>query len=116
MLRIENGGIAFFLQTNELCNIKINGGHMNDLLLVIAALSIIVYLIATIMIYAFLKKRNSKIESFIFVQLFLFKYVSEYKRITKKETGKTGNLFYFWIGSINLALLCVVLFFILTSL
>ncbi|MBE0638279.1 MAG: hypothetical protein IH598_07155 [Bacteroidales bacterium] len=89
---------------------------MNDLLLVIAALSIIVYVSVSIMIYAFLKNRNSNIESFIFIRLFLFKYVSDYKRITKEETGKTGNLYYVWIISINLALLCVVLFFMLNSL
>ena len=61
------------------------------------------------MIYIFLGKRNDKIENFIFIKLFIFRYVNNYKRITKNETGKVGYLFYSWLISINVALVCFVL-------
>lgn len=85
---------------------------MNAILITIGVLSIIIYIISTIMIYIFLEKRNDKIENFIFINLFIFRYVSNYKRITKNETGKVGNLFYSWLISINAALLCFILLLI----
>lgn len=85
---------------------------MNIILITIGVLSIIVYLLSTIMIYIFLEKRDEKIENFIFIRLFLFRYVNNYKRITKNETGKVGYLFYSWLISINAALLCFVLLII----
>jgi hypothetical protein len=86
---------------------------MNEILIIIASLLVIVFVITTIMIYAFLKERNVKLESFVFIRIFIFKYVSKYKTITKNETGKIGYLYYLWIISINLALLCIVLSLIL---
>jgi len=85
---------------------------MNIILITIGVLSIIVYLLSTIMIYNFLEKRDEKIESFIFIRLFIFRYVNNYKRITKNETGKVGYLFYSWLISINAALLCFILLII----
>ncbi len=82
---------------------------MNIVLITIGVFSIIIYIISTIMIYIFLKKRNEKIENFIFINFFIFRYVSNYKRITKDETGKVGNLFYSWLISIDLALVCFIL-------
>ena len=86
---------------------------MNEILIIIASLLVIVFVITTIMIYAFLKERNVKLESFVFIRIFIFKYISKYKTITKNETGKIGYLYYLWIISINLALLCIVLSLIL---
>lgn len=85
---------------------------MNIILIIIGVLSIIVYLLSTIMIYIFLEKRGKKIENFIFIRLFIFRYVNNYKRITKNETGKVGYLFYSWLISINTALLCFILLII----
>lgn len=73
----------------------------------IAVNAVIVYLISSIMIYADLKKRNIKV-SFIFLRFMIPFYANEYKKITFAETGKIGFLFYFWIFSINTALLFVI--------
>lgn len=81
---------------------------MTNVLIVLGVISIIVFVWTTIMIYSFLKTRNEKIESFLFINLFIFRYISEYKAITKKETGKVGYLFYLYIFSINIALICFV--------
>ncbi len=73
----------------------------------IAAIAVIFYLISSIMIYDDLKKRNIKV-SFIFLRFLIPFYANEYKKITLAETGKIGFLFYYWIISINTALLFVI--------
>jgi hypothetical protein len=82
---------------------------MSALLITLGVFSIIVYIWSTIMIYSFLKDRNEKMQNFIFINLFVFRYVKSYKTITKNETGKIGYLYYLWLFTINLALLCFVL-------
>jgi hypothetical protein len=85
---------------------------MNAMLITLGFLSILVYLWSTIMIYSFLKDRNKKMQSFIFINLFIFRYLKSYKRITNNETGKIGYLYYLWLFTINLALLCFILLMI----
>lgn len=85
---------------------------MKELLILFGLLSVMAYVWATVKIYIFLQKKNVKMEHFVFIRLFIFKYVSKYKAITKSETGKTGWLFYIWILSINLLLLCIVVFLV----
>jgi len=82
---------------------------MSDILISTGMISIVVFLWSTISIFSFLKNRNRKMQSFIFINLFIFRYIKDYKEITKKETGKVGYLYYFWLTSINTALLCFVL-------
>jgi hypothetical protein len=82
---------------------------MNSILITIGILSIIVFLRSTIKIHSFLKERDKEVEHFVFINLFIFKYIKDYKTITEKETGRTGSLYYLWLISINLALLCFIL-------
>jgi hypothetical protein len=86
---------------------------MNAALISIGILSVIVYLWSTIMIYSFLKDKDEKMQSFILINLFIFKYINDYKTITKNENGKTGYLYYLWLISINTALLCFILLMII---
>ena len=81
---------------------------MTTVLIVLGVISIIVFIWTTIMIYSFLRARNDKIESFLFINLFIFRYISDYWTLTKKETGKVGYLCYLYIFSINIALICFV--------
>ena len=82
---------------------------MTNVLIIIGALSIIAYLGATIRIYSYLKEKYEKMESFIFINFFIFRYVSKYREKTKSETGKVGYLFHVWLISINLALACFII-------
>ncbi len=75
----------------------------------LAFLFIAVNIYSTVMIYIFLKERKESVESFAFINFFIFKYLNDYKKITKRERGKIGYLFYLWIISINLALFSFVL-------
>jgi len=79
--------------------------------LFLAGFFIIVYIIATIMIYSYLKEKGERV-NFLLIRLMIFSYVNRYKELTRKESGKTGFPFYLWIISINLALISIVLFLI----
>jgi len=85
---------------------------MNTILIACGVISVIVYIISIIMVYDFLSKRKEKIESFLFIRIFVFRYLYEYRKMTKLETGKTGYLFYTALIPINIALLCFVLLLI----
>lgn len=69
----------------------------------IAGTALIVYIVTSIMIVDVLKKRGEKI-NFVFIRLLIPFYAQKYKKMTAAETGKPGSLFYYWIVSINTAL------------
>jgi len=74
----------------------------------IGAAAVIWHITATLMIYESLRKRSLKV-SFLFLRFLAPKYASQYREVTRKETGKTGPLFYHWIVSINAALVAAIL-------
>ena len=72
----------------------------------------IIFVVVTILIYDYLKKRGEKV-SFLFLRIFMISYANKYRKITQKETQKTGNLYWYWISSINLALLSFIVYLII---
>jgi hypothetical protein len=50
------------------------------------------------MMMAALNKRGQKTNPFL-VRLYFFKYLRDYKDITRKETGKPGPFYGLWLGS-----------------
>jgi hypothetical protein len=54
-----------------------------------------------------LSKRGVKI-NIVLLRLYLIKYISQYKQITREETGKVGPLYYPCVGSVILALVLAV--------
>ena len=86
---------------------------METILLIIGLAGVIVYIASAILIFDYVNERIHKRKHFVFINLFIYSYVKHYKKMTREETGKTGKLFYFWILSINLALLCFIFFLIL---
>ena len=81
---------------------------MQNLFISIGILSVIVYVVSTLMIYSYLKDKGEKV-SFLWLRLFMISYANRYKKLTKNETGKVGYLFYLWIVSINVALISAIL-------
>jgi len=81
---------------------------MQNLFISIGILSVIVYVVSTVMIYDHLKDRGEKV-SFLWLRLFMISYANRYKKLTKNETGKVGYLFYLWLVSINVALISAIL-------
>ena len=76
--------------------------------------SVIFGIVFMIMITSFLSNRGVKI-NYIFLRLYIIKYVHQYRKITMEENGKPGNLFYAFIVSMNLALVLAVIGIILKN-
>lgn len=76
---------------------------MTKIFIAISAIGVVIYIIVSIMIYDQLKKRNTNVH-FIFIKFMIPFYANQYKSLTTAETGKPGVLFYYWIISINAAL------------
>ena len=80
---------------------------MQTLFITTGILSILAYIVSTVMIYSYLKDRGENV-SFLWLRLFMISNANRYKKITKKETGKVGYLFYMWIISVNVALISAI--------
>ena len=76
---------------------------MESVLIVFMFVFGMIFVVLAMMMVGEVYKRGIKI-NIPLLRLFVLKYMSDYKRITKKETGKTGPLFYPCIISINAAL------------
>ncbi len=63
-----------------------------------------VHVAALILMMSALDRRGIK-TNFLLARVLAFKYVSQYREVTRKEAGKPGVLYPLWIGSIVTALL-----------
>jgi len=85
-----------------------DGGVMMNNILFLCALGPALWgIVSSIFMVSFLTERKIPI-NFIFLKLYLFKYVSQYREITLRETGRVGPWFYSFIISMNLALVLVI--------
>jgi len=78
---------------------------MTTSLLAIAVVSAVAHVVFSMIIVHLVSKRGVKI-NILLLRLYIIKYAEQYRRFTKEETGKVGTLFYLWILSINVALVC----------
>lgn len=78
------------------------------LFLCLAIFCVLFNVVITMIIISELQKRKVKINFFL-LRLFIPKYVHQYKKITLEESGKVGALYYWCIGSINLAWILAVI-------
>jgi hypothetical protein len=85
---------------------------MASTLLILALICVGLFVVFSMMIVHQLSKRGVKI-SFLWLRLYLIKYIHQYKQLTVKETGKIGPLYYPCIVSINLALVFAIVGLIL---
>jgi hypothetical protein len=80
---------------------------MANALLILALVFVGLFVVFSIMIVNEVSKRGVKI-NFLWLRLYIIKYIHQYKQITKQETGKVGPLYYPCIISVNLALVCAI--------
>lgn len=85
------------------------------ILAIIAGAAVVWYIVSGILIFDELRKRGEKVY-FIFLNFMLPFYANKYKKITFKETGKVGKLFYHWLIAINTALVFAIAAIISNSL
>jgi len=88
------------------------GKAMSTVFFILSLISVAWGIANSIMITSFLSKRGIKI-NYLLLRLFIFKYVSQYRKITIEETGKPGPLFYWFLTAWNLALLFAIIGIIL---
>jgi hypothetical protein len=85
---------------------------MSTLFFILAIIGVACGIATSIMIASFLSKRGVRI-NYLFIRLFIFRYVRQYRKITMEETGKPGLLFYWFITSWNVALVFAIVGIIL---
>jgi hypothetical protein len=73
--------------------------NITILFAVIAGVGIAWYIISVMMMVNELMKRGEKI-NFVFITAMFPAYAHRFKKITLKETGKVGLLFYHWVIAI----------------
>jgi len=76
---------------------------MKTIFLAIVLPATAVHVTALILMMSALDRRGMK-TNFLLARIYPFKYASQYKEVTRKETGKTGVLYPLWTGSIIVAL------------
>ena len=80
------------------------GIAMSNLFFILAIASITCGIVASILIVAFISKRGIKI-NYLLLRLLIFKYISQYRKITTEENGKPGPWFYPFVTAMILALI-----------
>ena len=81
---------------------------VNIIFLVLAALCGVIGVVLMMAMTSAVRARGYKI-NWVFLRLFVLKYINDYRSITIKESGRPGPLFYPFVISMNLALLFTVL-------
>jgi hypothetical protein len=81
---------------------------LSTVFLVLAIPCAVIGVVLMIAMTSAVQARGQKINWFL-LKLFVIKYISDYRYLTIKETGRSGPLFYPFIISMNLALLFTVL-------
>jgi len=54
-----------------------------------------------------MQKRGHQV-NWLWIRLYIFKYISQYRKVTIQETGRSGPLFFPFVISMNAALVFVV--------
>ena len=85
---------------------------MANVLLVLALVFVGLFVVFSIMIVNEVSKRGIKI-NFLWLRLYIIKYIQQYRKLTLEESGRVGPLFYPCIISVNLALILAVVGLIL---
>ena len=85
---------------------------MNSIFLTIAILSLFTGIVSMMAMVSFCSDRGIKI-NWLWIRLFIFRYISQYRKITIEENGKAGPWFYSFVFSMNVALLSAVIGLIL---
>lgn len=80
---------------------------MSQLLLGLTVAAALANVAIFIMIAAALDRRGYKTNMFL-ARIYFYKYLSAYKELTRKETGKPGLLYGLWILTIILTLVFAV--------
>ena len=77
-------------------------------LIAIGLVCVIWAVVAAVLLAADVRKRGVSV-SFLWLRLMVLKYLHEYARLTREETGHVGPLFYHYVVPLNVALLIFII-------
>ncbi len=77
---------------------------MKTIFLAVVLPATVVHVTALILMMSALDRRGMK-TNFFLARIYAFKYVSRYREVTRKETGRTGVLYHLWTGALIVAAL-----------
>ena len=80
---------------------------MSNLFFVFALISVGVGVVSSIAVTAYVSRHGVKVNYFLW-RIMIFKYFSDYQRLTKQETGKVGPWSYAFNAAMILALVFVI--------
>ena len=81
---------------------------MSESFLIFTFISIAWGIVSAMGIANFLQKKGRKI-NFILINVFIFKYINDYHKITVDENGKVGFWYWSFVISMNIALVCAII-------
>lgn len=84
---------------------------MEKVFLILAVVFLFWGVASSIVMTSYCSDKGIKV-NWLLIRLLIFKYVSEYRRLTIEETGKPGFWFYSFIISMNSALVFALIFLI----
>ena len=87
-----------------------------NILLGVGIVSVLWGVASALMIAAALQKRGVKINWFWFRVFLLFRYLDQYRDITRRETGRTGWLFYSYVVAMIVTLVTAIVGLVLRAL
>ncbi len=85
---------------------------MASAFLILALVSVGLAMVLSMMIVHEVSKRGVKI-NFLLLRLYLFKYIDQYQKLTRKETGKVGPLYYPCVGSYIMTLVSAIVYLLI---
>ena len=84
------------------------GGSTVGLLIALGLICAVWAVVAAILIASDLSRRGVPI-NIIWLRVMILKYLHEYSKLTREETGKVGPLFYHYVVPLNIALVMFIL-------
>jgi aryl carrier-like protein len=84
---------------------------MANLVLILLLVSAGLGVVFSMMIVHEVSKRGVKV-SFVWLRLYIIKYIHQYQQLTRKDTGKVGPLYYPCIVSYIMALVFLIVYLI----
>lgn len=78
-----------------------------EFLIVLGVICVVWAVVSAMLITANLHKRGFSI-SIVWLRLMVLKYLHEYAKLTREETGRVGPLFYHYVVPLNVALIVII--------
>ena len=79
-----------------------------ELLIALGAVCVVWAVVAAVLIAVDLHHRGVAV-SILWLRPMILKYLHEYSKITREETGRVGPLFYHYVVPLNIALVLVII-------